>query len=164
MLSGGTDSEIVPTRATEAVAASGVTHRLLEFGQVSSLEEAAEAQGVTPGQVMKSMVVRLEDGSYRIVVVPGDRRIAWKKFRSHVGVKRTSMPDADEAFDVTGYRRGTITPFGADGIDGVLVDAAAMGHDVIAIGGGRSGTTIHLAPSDLVAAVGAEVADVTDPV
>lgn len=155
--------EIEPTPATRAVAAAGIPHRVVTFGHVTSLEEAAEAQGVRPAQVCKSMVVRLEDGTHRMVVVPGDRRIAWKKFRAHLGIKRTSLPDADEAFAVTGYRRGTITPFGAQGDVPVVVDAAVLHEELVTVGGGRSGTTIHLAPADLVAATGADVADVTDP-
>jgi Cys-tRNA(Pro)/Cys-tRNA(Cys) deacylase len=150
------------TRATIAAAATGVAHEVVEFGEVHSLHEAAQVQGLSPGQLLKTMVVRLQDGTYRLVLVPGDRRIAWKKFRAHAGVKRTSMPSADEAFAVTGYRPGTITPFGADGNLVVVIDESVREHDRITVGGGGNGISIHLTPNALIEATAAEVADVTD--
>ncbi len=64
---------------------------------------------------------------------------------------------------MTGYERGAITPFGATRAWPVIIDASAMGRDVVAIGGGAHGVNIHLAPSDLASALAAEVVDVTTP-
>ena len=47
------------------------------------------------------------------VVVPAGRRFDWAKLRGHLGVRRLTLPDADEARDVTGYERYTITPVGS---------------------------------------------------
>ncbi len=68
-----------------------------------------------------------------------------------------------EARAVTGYERGTITPFGSSNAWPVIADASIRGVDNVAIGGGRRGVNIHIAPDDLIAAVRAEVADVTTP-
>jgi prolyl-tRNA editing enzyme YbaK/EbsC (Cys-tRNA(Pro) deacylase) len=76
---------------------------------------------------------------------------------------RLSLPDAEEARAVTGYERGAITPFGSSRAWPVIVDAAALGRDRVAIGGGAHGVNVHLAPADLVAATGATVVDVTVP-
>jgi len=95
--------------------------------------------------------------------VPGGRRFDWPKVRAHLGVKRLSLPDADEAREATGYERGAITPFGAKRAWPVVVDASASGLERVAIGGGAHGVNLHLAPADLVAALGADVADVTVP-
>ena len=64
--------------------------------------------------------------------VPGDRQISWPKLRSLLGVSRMSMPDATTAKEVTGYERGTITPFGSTTrwpvvADERLADAAPVG-------------------------------------
>jgi Cys-tRNA(Pro)/Cys-tRNA(Cys) deacylase len=93
--------------------------------------------------------------------VPAGRRFDWPKLRAHLGVSRLSLPDADEAQAVTGYVRYTITPFGSTRAWPVILDASAAGLDVVAIGGGAPGVNLHLAPRDLVAALGAEVVDVT---
>jgi prolyl-tRNA editing enzyme YbaK/EbsC (Cys-tRNA(Pro) deacylase) len=64
---------------------------------------------------------------------------------------------------VTGYVRYTITPFGSTRSWPVIADAAIAGQPVVAIGGGARGVNLHLAPADLVAALGAAVVDVTVP-
>lgn len=129
---------------------------------VSTLEEAAEARGVTPAQVIKTMVVRRADEDYLFVLVPGDRNISWPKLRSHLGVNRISMPDAADALRVTGYERGTITPLGSTGDWPVLSDERITG--MVSIGAGERGVSLNVDAADLNAALDAEVADVTDPV
>jgi prolyl-tRNA editing enzyme YbaK/EbsC (Cys-tRNA(Pro) deacylase) len=76
-------------------------------------------------------------------------------------VRRLTLPDADEAREVTGYERYTITPFGATRAWPVIVDRAAMAQPVVAIGGGGFGINLHLAPDDLVRALSAAVVDVS---
>jgi prolyl-tRNA editing enzyme YbaK/EbsC (Cys-tRNA(Pro) deacylase) len=64
---------------------------------------------------------------------------------------------------VTGYERYTITPFGATRAWPVIADAAILGEPVVSIGGGARGVNLHVAPADLVAALDADVVDVTQP-
>ena len=56
-----------------------------------------------------------------------------------------------------------ITPFGSERAWPVIADASIMGLERVAIGGGKRGVNLHLAPADLVAATGAAVLDVTQP-
>lgn len=156
------DDAVPDTPATRAVVATGVAHRVVQFGRVASLEEAAEVQGLRPEQVLKSLVVRRAEDDYLLVLVPGGSKIAWPKLRAELGVNRISLPDADEAFEVTGYVRGTITPFGAKRRLPVILDAVVMDQSVVTVGGGQHGVSIHLAPADLVAATDAVIADVTE--
>ncbi|MGH2417299.1 MAG: aminoacyl-tRNA deacylase, partial [Candidatus Limnocylindria bacterium] len=92
---------------------------------------------------------------------PGGRRLDWPKLRAHLGVRRLSLPDADEARAATGYERGAITPFGSQRAWPVIADAAAMEPEAVAIGGGARGVNVHLDPRALVEALAAEVVDVT---
>jgi Cys-tRNA(Pro)/Cys-tRNA(Cys) deacylase len=151
------------TRAIDAVDAAGVPHRVVRTQRAQSAEESAELQGIELVALLRTIVVRRGEDDYVFVLVPGGRRFDWPKVRAHLGVKRLSLPDADEAREVTGYERGAITPFGASRAWPVIVDASAMGRAVVAIGGGAHGVNLHLAPSDLVAALDAEVVDVTTP-
>ncbi len=68
-------------------------------------------------------MIRRAADDYVFVLVPGGRQIDWPKLRAHLGVKRLSLPDADEARAATGYERGTITPFGASHAWPVIADA-----------------------------------------
>lgn len=149
------------TPATEAVAIAGVPHEVVRTAVPGSPEESAALQGIPLAALLRTIVVRRGEGDYVLVLVPGGRRFDWPKLRAHLGVSRLSLPAADEARDATGYERGAITPFGSRSAWPVIVDAAAMEHATVAIGGGARGVNLHLAPADLVAATGATVVDVT---
>lgn len=150
------------TPATEALAASGLDHQVTRHGMVRSLEEAAAARGVAPADIIKTMVVRRGEGDYLFVLVPGDRTISWPKLRALLGVNRLSMPDAATAKEVTGYERGTITPFGASHPWPVVADERLRGH-AVSIGGGAHGVAATLDGDALIEHTGAQVADVTEP-
>ena len=149
------------TPALDALAASGVTHRVVRTQRAHSPEESAELQGIPLGALLRTIVVRRGDDDYVFVLVPGGRRLDWPKLRGHLGVRRMSLPDADEAREATGYERGAITPFGARRAWPVVADAAVLEPAVVAIGGGAHGVNVHLAPAELVAKLDAEVVDVT---
>jgi len=149
-------------RALAALLAAGIDYSITRHGPVQSLAEAAEARGVEPRDIVKTLVVRRRDGDYVLVLVPGDRSISWPKLRSHLGVNRLSLPPADEALFATGYERGTITPFGATTAWPVILDATAAGRTV-SIGAGAHGVAATVAADDVVRVFDAAVADVTDP-
>jgi Cys-tRNA(Pro)/Cys-tRNA(Cys) deacylase len=149
------------TPATRAVTELGIPHRVVVTRPASSVEESAELQGIAVEALVRTLVVRRGDDDYVFVLVPGGRRFDWPKLRTHLGVRRLSLPDADEARRATGYERGAITPFGASRAWPVIVDATALAVPTVAIGGGARGTNLHLAPADLVRATGATVADVS---
>jgi Cys-tRNA(Pro)/Cys-tRNA(Cys) deacylase len=149
------------TPAIAAVRDLGVPHRVVRTEPAGSAEESASMQGIPLEALLRTIVVRCGEDDYLFVLVPAGRRFDWPKLRGHLGVSRLSLPDADEAQRVTGYVRYTITPFGSSRRWRVIADAAAMTHAVVAIGGGARGVNLHLAPADLVAALDAEVVDVT---
>ncbi len=152
------------TPAIDAAAATGVPFEVVRTQPPKSPEESAALQGISLEALLRTIVVRRGEGDYVMVLVPGGRRFDWPRLRTHLGVSRLSLPDADEARAATGYERGAITPFGSRTAWPVIVDAAAMRHARVAIGGGARGVNLHLAPADLVAATGATVVDVTtDP-
>lgn len=151
------------TSTLMALAAAGVPHRVVRTTPAHSAEESAELQGIELRQLLRTIVLRRGENDYVLVLVPGGRRFDWPKLRAHLGVSRLSLPDADEARAATGYERGAITPFGATSAWPVIVDASIGGLDLVALGGGRHGVNVHLAPADLLAATGAEVVDVTSP-
>lgn len=148
-------------RAVAALDATGLRYRLTRHGPVSSLAEAAAARRMRPGQIVKTIVVRRSEDDYLLVLVPGGRTISWPKLRELLGVNRLSLPDATVAREVTGYERGTITPFGALRTLPVVADARVPGQ-AVSIGAGAHGVAATLDGSRMVLALGATVADITD--
>jgi len=151
----------MPNPAEDALASAGIGYRLIQHGQVRSLAEAAEARGVRPAQVVKTLVVRRGADDFLFVLVPGDRTISWPKLRALLGVSRLSMPDAAVAQQVTGYQRGTITPFGAVRRWPVIADQRLAGQQ-ITLGMGQHGLAAAVAADQVIQALNAEVADVSD--
>ena len=150
------------TPALRALAESGIAHTVTRHGPVRSLAEAAAARGVDPSALVKTMVVRRAQDDHLFVLVPGDREISWPKLRALLGVNRISMPDAEGARAVTGYERGTITPFGSAARLPVVADERIVGRTV-SLGAGAHGVAATLAADDVIAHFDALVADVTDP-
>jgi Cys-tRNA(Pro)/Cys-tRNA(Cys) deacylase len=149
-------------RAISAIARSGIAYEVIRNGRVGSLAEAAALRGMELGQVLKTLVVRRAENDFLFVLVPGDREISWPKLRLHLGVSRLSMPDAATARDVTGYERGTITPFGATRPWPVVADATIT-RRTVSIGAGGHGVAVVVGADALVVVLAAEVADITDP-
>jgi Cys-tRNA(Pro)/Cys-tRNA(Cys) deacylase len=141
-------------RALGALTASGISFTLTRHGRVGSLAEAAAARGVTPRDVVKTLVVRRAEDDFLFVLVPGDREISWPKLRAHLGINRVSMPDAATALEVTGYERGTITPFGSTTAWPVVADTTMTGRTV-SMGAGAHGVAATLAADHVVCALGA---------
>jgi prolyl-tRNA editing enzyme YbaK/EbsC (Cys-tRNA(Pro) deacylase) len=112
------------TPAIEAIAAAGIPHRVVRTERASSAEESAQFQGIETRQLLRTIVVRRAEDDYLFVLVPAGRRFDWPKLRELLGVRRMTLPDAEEARTVTGYERYTITPFGSSRAWPVIADAA----------------------------------------
>ena len=153
--------EPADTPALRALAATGLTYTVVRTVPARNPEESAALQGIPLASLLRTIVVRRGTDDYLFVLVPAGRRFDWPKLRAHLGVSRLSLPDQDEAKAVTGYERGAITPFGASRAWPVIADAAIGRLELVVIGGGARGVNVHLAPADLVAALAADVADVT---
>ncbi|WP_433291169.1 aminoacyl-tRNA deacylase [Actinoplanes sp. CA-030573] len=152
----------MPGPAETAAIDLGVDQTILRHGPVSSVAEAAAAQGVEVRDLVKTIVVRRAADDYVFVLVPGDRQISWPKLRSLLGVNRLSLPDAATAKEATGYERGTITPFGSARPWPVIADESARGR-TINLGAGERGVGLQVAADQAVAALGGSFADVTEP-
>ncbi|MFL6289120.1 MAG: aminoacyl-tRNA deacylase [Actinomycetes bacterium] len=149
-------------RVLASAESKGLSVRLIEHEPVKSLAEAAQARGVEPADVIKTMVVRRGEDDYLLVLVPGDRVISWPKMRALLHVNRLSMPDADDAFKVTGFPRGTITPLGTKNPLPVIADELMRGRTVT-LGAGEHNIAIAVDADLLLRALDALVTDVTDP-
>jgi Cys-tRNA(Pro)/Cys-tRNA(Cys) deacylase len=139
----------------------GLTVELRHRPAANSLEEAAELLGIRPSEMAKAIVVRRSNGDYLFALIPGGTQIAWPKLRSLLGVSKMKLPDAAEAFQATGYERGTITPIGSEPSWPVIIDQRLVGHRA-ALGAGGHGYSAFVDIDDLVRAYDATIADIAD--
>lgn len=142
-------------------AARGIAVELVPRPDAGSLEEAAALLGISPVDIVKSLVVKRHDGTFLFALIPGDRQISWPKLRAIVGVNKLQMPPAELAYKVTGYERGTITPLGSSTPWPVFVDSRIIGTRV-AMGAGEHGLSAFVDARALIAGLDATVADISD--
>jgi Cys-tRNA(Pro)/Cys-tRNA(Cys) deacylase len=157
-------TETDPTaRVRAAAAARTLAIEVRERPAARSLAEAAELLGIPPAGIVKTLVVKRSDDSYLFALVPGDRAISWPKLRSVVGVNKLQLPDPARALAATGYERGTIVPVGSTTDWPIFADERIVGER-IAMGAGAHGYSMFVDADDLIAAYGATVADISQPV
>lgn len=147
-------------RVAADAAARSIPIDIVERPNAASLEHAAQIMGISPAQIVKSLVVKRHDGTFLFALVPGDRQISWSKLRAVVGVNKLQLPSQDLALEATGYERGTITPLGSLGNWPVFADSRIAGR--IAMGAGEHGLSAWVEIDDLVRGFNATVADISD--
>ncbi|RLK52207.1 aminoacyl-tRNA deacylase [Microbacterium telephonicum] len=148
-------------RVRAAASARGLDIELRERPAANSLNEAASLLGLTPADIVKTLVVKRSDDTYLFALVPGDRSISWPKLRAVVGVNKLQLPDPERALAATGYERGTIVPIGSTTDWPVFADERIVGQR-IAMGAGAHGYSLFVDADALISAYGATVADITD--
>jgi Cys-tRNA(Pro)/Cys-tRNA(Cys) deacylase len=152
------------TPAIAALRRAGVRHEVLEYPhdpRASSYGvEAAEALGVPPAAVFKTLVATTDDGRLVVGCVPVDRQLDLKALAVAAGAKRCEMAEVAAAERATGYVAGGISPFGQKRRLPVVVDASVSALAEIHVSAGRRGLEIRLAPADLLRAAGATTAPI----
>lgn len=143
------------TPVGRALAERGVPFREFRHpGPILSLEQAAEERGQRPEQVVRSILFRLAQDDYLMVVVAGPRQIDWKALRRYLGQSRLTMASADEVRRVTGYEIGAVSPFALPRPLRILLDEGVLRSDEVSIGSGVRNTTIILSTAALLRALG----------
>ncbi|WP_405919320.1 Cys-tRNA(Pro) deacylase [Streptomyces longwoodensis] len=154
------------TPATVALTAAGVDFTVHAYDHDPSHpsygEEAAEAMGVSPERVFKTLVADV-DGALTVAVVPVAGQLDLKALASAVRGKKAAMADPALAERTTGYVRGGISPLGQRKRLPTVLDASAGGHATICVSAGRRGLEVELSPADLAALTGATLAPIGRP-
>ncbi|MCW8377945.1 Cys-tRNA(Pro) deacylase [Streptomyces justiciae] len=140
------------TPATVALTAAGAEYTVHAYdhdpNHPSYGEEAAEAMGVSPERVFKTLVADV-DGTLTVAVVPVAGQLDLKALAAAVNGKRAAMADPTLAERTTGYVRGGISPLGQRKKLPTVLDASASSHPTICVSAGRRGLEVELAPEDL---------------
>jgi Cys-tRNA(Pro)/Cys-tRNA(Cys) deacylase len=152
------------TPATLALDRAGVAYSLAIYDYDPGAErvglQAAEALGVAPGEVLKTLMVRV-DGKPACVVLASDREVSMKRLAAALGGKSAEMMKPADAERLTGYRVGGVSPFGQKRAVTTVLDAAAAELPQAFVNGGQRGLQMRLAPAEIVRVLGAVVAAVS---
>ncbi|GGW93103.1 Cys-tRNA(Pro) deacylase [Streptomyces chryseus] len=153
---GGTPATVALTEAGTAYVLHAYEH---DPASPSYGEEAAQALGVTPDRVFKTLVADI-DGALTVAVVPVAGSLDLKALAAAVGGKRAAMADPVAAERTTGYVRGGISPLGQRKRLPTVLDASASSHETVCVSAGRRGLEVELSPADLAALTDAVIAPI----
>jgi Cys-tRNA(Pro)/Cys-tRNA(Cys) deacylase len=143
------------TPVSQALIEKGIPHQIFaHLGPLKSLEQAAEERGQRPEQVVRSLLFRVANDEYVMVLVAGPGQVDWKRLRHHLGVSRITMATKAEVLTVTGYELGAVAPFGLPKPVRVLVDESVWAEAEISMGSGVRGMAILMKSADLLRVLG----------
>jgi prolyl-tRNA editing enzyme YbaK/EbsC (Cys-tRNA(Pro) deacylase) len=105
---------------------------------------AAEAHGVEPGQIAKTLAFRLNDDRVLLVVAKGDARIDHKKFKDAFG--KGKMLGLDEVVEMTGHPVGGVCPFGLAQALPVYLDVSLQIYDEVIPAADSVNSAVRISP------------------
>ena len=150
-----TIGEISSTPVTRYLDERGISYRFFRHpGAIHSLEQAAQERGQRLEQVIRSILFRLSRGGFVMVLVAGQKQVAWPALRKHLGTSRISMATEAEVLQVTGYPLGAVSPFGTLQPVRVLMDNGILAEQEISVGSGVRYTTVIMRRKDFQNALG----------
>jgi Cys-tRNA(Pro)/Cys-tRNA(Cys) deacylase len=149
------------TAATVALLAAGIAFTEHAYahdpGAASFGLEAAEALGIEPDRVFKTLLAEV-DGRLVVGVVPVTGKLDLKALAAAAGGKKATMADPAVAERRTGYVVGGISPVGQKTAHLTVLDETVELWDTVFVSGGRRGFDIELAPAELARVTGAVIA------
>jgi len=139
------------TPVTIALDGFNIPYRLIKHpGLIKSLEQAARQRGQRPEQVVRSLLFRLGEDEFVMVLVAGPDQVSWPALRHYLGQSRLTMASQEEVMRITGYQVGAVSPFGFPQPVRLLVDEGIMAEEEVSIGSGVRGLAVILRSQDLL--------------
>jgi Cys-tRNA(Pro)/Cys-tRNA(Cys) deacylase len=141
--------------ASIALEKLNIPHQVFEHQTpVLSFEQAASDRDQRPEQIVRSILFQVRPDEFLMVLMAGRDQIDWRKLRQLVKRSRVRMATEGEVLDVTGYRVGTVSPFGLPRPLKILIDASVLKEEEISIGSGVRNRAIIMKSADLRRALG----------
>ncbi|HNK63692.1 MAG TPA: YbaK/EbsC family protein [Anaerolineales bacterium] len=132
-----------------------IPHRVFRHETpVDSLEKAASDRGQRPSQIVRTILFRITEEDFALVLVAGPGQISWKLLRKLLGKSRITMATEQEVISVTGYRPGTVGPFGLTRPVRMMIEAGVLKEEEVSIGSGMRDTAVILKSADMKKALG----------
>ncbi len=144
---------------THFIQQQGIVAELVTLDtETPTVEAAAEAVGVTPDQIGKSILFIANDLPV-LVIANGTTRVGYKQLADYLGIsrKRLKLANASQVLLTTGYPVGTVPPFGHKTRIHTILEAGIMTQQVLFTGGGSIQTLIRIDVKELTRATAAEI-------
>jgi Ala-tRNA(Pro) deacylase len=156
--------DVATSDLTSVLDDAGVKYELLSHAHTESALAEAEALGVSPDDVAKTLVVKTADGYVR-AVLPASARLDVNKVQAIQGGGRHAVHLATEddlRRDYPEFELGAVPPLGGARRDPVLVDLQLTDRESVVIEAGSHDESLRLATTDLVQVAGAALASISE--
>ena len=121
---------------------------------------AAEAYGVEPGRIAKTLSLRIGERVI-LIVASGTARMDNKKVKAQFGGK-PKMLGLEEVAEITGHEVGGVCPFGLKAPLPIYCDVSLKAFDIVVPAAGSTHSAVRIAPDRMAELVGAEWVDVCE--
>jgi prolyl-tRNA editing enzyme YbaK/EbsC (Cys-tRNA(Pro) deacylase) len=149
-------------RAVDAAAVHGLQLEVTRFpAETRTAQDAAEAIGCPVGAIVKSLVLD-SDGGPLMVLTSGANRVSYDKVAAVTGRTGVRRADAETARSAMSFPVGGVSPFGHPAPLPMLLDQDLVAFDEVWASAGTPDSVFPIAPEVLIAATGAEPADVAE--
>lgn len=126
----------------------GIENRVQEFAVSSAtVELAAEALGVAPERIAKTLSFKMGDGCV-LVVAAGDARIDNHKYKEKFAAK-AKMLTAEEVLQLVGHAVGGVCPFGINEGVSVYIDESVQRFETVYPAVGSASSAVEMTPDEL---------------
>jgi len=148
-------------KVQEAIAGHGLDRRVIELSvHARTSQQAADALGVTVGQIVKSLVFTV-DGRPLLVAASGANRVDERRLGAVAG-GRIRRADPGTVKQATGYTIGGVPPIGLQSELTVYIDRDLLGYELVYAAAGLPECVFPIAPDELVRATGGQVVDIKE--
>lgn len=129
---------------------------------VETVEKASQVAGVSPSDIVKTVVISYSNG-FATIIVPGDRVVDLKKVSQVLGVKKVRLAKPDEIREITGFEVGGVSPLSeyVKRNTVIVFDIRVLAKDFVWCGGGDRYSLAYVSVRRLVEVLNPLVADVS---
>jgi prolyl-tRNA editing enzyme YbaK/EbsC (Cys-tRNA(Pro) deacylase) len=127
----------------------------------ATVQLAAEVHGVAPGQIAKTLCIRVKDEEF-LLVTRGDARLDNQKSKSAFG-GRPRMLGAEDVLRLTSHQVGGVCPFGLPSPLPIFLDVSLKIYDLVIPAGGSTHASVRLTVDRLAELCGNKWADACIP-
>ncbi len=152
---------LTPADLARFIVAHGIAAEIVPMqADTPTVPAAAAALGVSPAQIIKSLLFIIRDAPV-LAIASGETRVdrGVLAARYGVGKKQVKLADPETVLRLTGYPAGGVPPFGHPAPLPTLLDRAVLAWEAIYGGGGDDRTLLRIAPGELARVTGAEWVD-----
>jgi len=146
----------------EYLKSAGVWHRFMDKPETVHTADASRATGIELSRITKNLVCKTSDGSYALLVVPGNRRVSLQKAAQALNTRNIQLLGFNEAEAISGYPPGGTPSLHHKTAMSVVIEKDLLSNETIFCGGGSRDRILELKTEDVLKLTHAAVADISD--